>query len=190
MSSQTLRGDTRAWAWACLRMQQEGTVPMITTEPGLQPGDEETASQARPVQVGPVEIDGHPCVLVRVTGVIPRHMASRREARPRLEYVPGELVHFNLEGERYALVPLQALPVTVCNAEPGALPAHVHDLLTNRELQIVQLICAGLLTKQVADRLHISEFTVRSYLKTIYCKLGVRSRGAMVFRYAQAFRDR
>jgi DNA-binding CsgD family transcriptional regulator len=45
----------------------------------------------------------------------------------------------------------------------------------------------GLLTKQVADRLQISEFTVRSYLKTIYCKLGVRSRGAMVFRYARAF---
>ena len=45
----------------------------------------------------------------------------------------------------------------------------------------------GCLTKQVADRLHISEFTVRSYLKTIYCKLGVRSRGAMVYRYAQAF---
>jgi Bacterial regulatory proteins, luxR family len=44
------------------------------------------------------------------------------------------------------------------------------------------------LTKQVADRLHLSEFTVRSYLKTIYCKLGVRSRGAMVFRYAQGFK--
>jgi DNA-binding CsgD family transcriptional regulator len=51
----------------------------------------------------------------------------------------------------------------------------------------VQLICLGYLTKQVADRLHLSEFTVRSYLKTVYCKLGVRSRGAMVFRYAQAF---
>jgi DNA-binding CsgD family transcriptional regulator len=49
------------------------------------------------------------------------------------------------------------------------------------------LICLGCLTKQVADRLHLSEFTVRSYLKTVYCKLGVRSRGAMVFRYAQAF---
>ena len=179
-----------AQAGACLRMQQEGTVPMITTEPGLQPGDEETASEVRPVQVGPVEIDGHACVLMRVTGVIPRHTASRRDARPRLEYVPGELVHFTLDGQRYALVPQQALPAVECHTEPGTLPAHAHDLLTNRELQIVQLICAGLLTKQVADRLHISEFTVRSYLKTIYCKLGVRSRGAMVFRYAQAFRDR
>ena len=37
-----------------------------------------------------------------------------------------------------------------------------------------------------ADRMCLSEFTVRSYLKTIYCKLGVRSRGAMVYQYAQA----
>ena len=41
--------------------------------------------------------------------------------------------------------------------------------------------------KQVADRLHLSEFTVRSYLKTICCKLGVRSRGGMVYAFAKAF---
>jgi DNA-binding NarL/FixJ family response regulator len=46
----------------------------------------------------------------------------------------------------------------------------------------------GFLTKQVADRLQISEFTVNSYLKAVYCRLGVRSRGAVVYRYAQAFR--
>jgi DNA-binding NarL/FixJ family response regulator len=46
--------------------------------------------------------------------------------------------------------------------------------------------CNGLLTKQVSARLRISEFTVRSYLKTIYCKLGVRSRGAMVYAYARS----
>ena len=45
----------------------------------------------------------------------------------------------------------------------------------------------GDVTRQVAYRLHIGEFTVRSYLKTICCKSGVRSRGAMGYRYAQAF---
>lgn len=160
---------------------------MTTIKPGLAPGGEETVSGSQPEPVGPVDIDGHACVLMRVSGVIPRHMASRRDARPRLEYVPGELVHFDLDGQRYALLPAQSLPSEACDAEPGSVPGHVHELLTNRELQIVQLICMGLLTKQVADRLQISEFTVRSYLKTIYCKLGVRSRGAMVFRYARAF---
>jgi DNA-binding CsgD family transcriptional regulator len=59
--------------------------------------------------------------------------------------------------------------------------------LTNRELQICQLICMGYLTKQVAARLKLSEFTVRSYLKSVYCKLSVRSRGAMVYRFTQSF---
>jgi DNA-binding CsgD family transcriptional regulator len=59
--------------------------------------------------------------------------------------------------------------------------------LTNRELQICQLICMGYLTKQVAARLKLSEFTVRSYLKSVYCKLSVRSRGAMVYRFTQCF---
>ncbi|MGY8525615.1 response regulator transcription factor [Paracidovorax citrulli] len=62
----------------------------------------------------------------------------------------------------------------------------MRSTLTVRELQIVQLVCMGCLTKQIAARLHISEFTVRSYLKTIYCKLGVRCRAALVFSYMQA----
>ena len=77
--------------------------------------------------------------------------------------------------------------LTPGQAAPAPAGRDLRALLTNRELQIVQLICMGLLTKQVADRLRLSEFTVRSYLKTIYCKLGVRSRGGMVYAYARAF---
>ena len=135
------------------------------------------------------EISGMNCRLLLVDDVLPRHSASRNNARPRLIYAEGEIAHFDLGGHRYALV-CEPQPAN-CNlpdSDHGTVPADVHSLLTNRELQIVQLICMGLLTKQVADRLQISEFTVRSYLKTVYCKLGVRSRGAMVYRYAQAFR--
>jgi DNA-binding CsgD family transcriptional regulator len=122
------------------------------------------------------------CRLVCVDQVVPMHVDGARGLRPRLVYAAGEIVHFDFDGHRWALVPDGlARPVGADGA------ADIHTLLTNRELQIVQLICLGCLTKQVADRLHLSEFTVRSYLKTVYCKLGVRSRGAMVFRYAQAF---
>jgi DNA-binding NarL/FixJ family response regulator len=99
-----------------------------------------------------------------------------------------ELVHFSLGGRRYALVPSRCSGGEAAECEPpeggGRDPRH---LLTAREMQIVQLICMGLLTKQVADRLHLSEFTVRSYLKTIYCKLGVRSRGGMVYAFTKVF---
>jgi DNA-binding CsgD family transcriptional regulator len=123
------------------------------------------------------------CRLVCVDGIVPMHIDAARNPHPRFVYVAGEVVHFDLDGHRWAIV-ADHPRATGGNGTP------VKDLravLTNRELQIVQLICLGLLTKQVADRLHLSEFTVRSYLKTVYCKLGVRSRGAMVYRYAQMF---
>lgn len=128
---------------------------------------------------GPMlEIAGRRCRIVCVDGLPPTHQTRAGSNRIRERYLPDEIVHFELGGHRWALV--------ADEADAAVPPADIHLLLTNRELQIVQLVCSGLLTKQVSDRLRISEFTVRSYLKTIYCKLGVRSRGAMVYAYAQS----
>ncbi len=135
------------------------------------------------------ELDGIRCRVVRVDEVLPTHLPRQGSARIQQCFVPDEIAHFSLWGHRYAIVPQwEVVQANGGNGGNGGEGAHsLHTLLTNCELQIVQLICHGLLTKQVSDRLHISEFTVRSYLKTIYCKLGVRSRGAMVYTYAQAF---
>jgi DNA-binding CsgD family transcriptional regulator len=124
-----------------------------------------------------------------VDGVVPQHPVPRPGARARLVYVSGEVAHFELAGHRYSLVHEDPARGQAIDAEEGASRGSpdIRKLLTNRELQIVQLICMGCLTKQVSHQLRISEFTVRSYLKTIYCKLGVRSRAAMVYRYAQSF---
>lgn len=129
------------------------------------------------------ELDGQPCRLVCVDGLVPTPMPGGAHGRSRLQYLPGQLGHFEWRSRRYAVIaetPSAPGPAWPADGDPIAR-------LSNRELQIVQLICTGLLTKQVADRMRISEFTVRSYLKTIYCKLGVRSRGAMVFVYAKSF---
>lgn len=143
---------------------------------------------AAPEEIARVTIGARTLRVLCVDDVVPRHSTTRDAQRPRLSYVDGEVAHFELDGRRYALAPESREPATVA-ADPAGLD-DIRRLLTNRELQIVQLICMGCLTKQVADRLRISEFTVRSYLKTVYCKLGVRSRGAMVYRYAQAFQRR
>lgn len=50
------------------------------------------------------------------------------------------------------------------------------ESLTTREREIVQLIAKGLRNKEVADRLCISETTVRHYLTTIYSKVQVSTR--------------
>ena len=137
---------------------------------------------ALPVQapVASVELGGHSLRIVCVDERLPDHSARPGSSRLRQCYLPDEIAHFEWAGHRYAVVPEDAPQLPTRGA------AELHSLLTNRELQIVQLICNGLLTKQVSARLRISEFTVRSYLKTIYCKLGVRSRGAMVYAYAQS----
>jgi DNA-binding NarL/FixJ family response regulator len=132
---------------------------------------------------GRVRVGNQLCRIICVDDVVPKHVVeSRHHARPRLVYAEGELAHFEMGEHRYALVLEADSP-----EQAGTPRENLHDLLTNREMQIVQFVCLGYLTKQIADRLHLSEFTVRSYLKTIYCKLGVRSRAAMVFRYTQSF---
>jgi two-component system, NarL family, response regulator LiaR len=48
--------------------------------------------------------------------------------------------------------------------------------LTNRELTVIALIGSGLSNKQIAARLFISNNTVKTYIRTAYRKIGVRSR--------------
>ena len=60
----------------------------------------------------------------------------------------------------------------------------IAQLLSERELQIATLVALGQANKQIAHRLHISEWTVATYLRRIFAKLGVDSRAAMVYRCA------
>jgi len=60
----------------------------------------------------------------------------------------------------------------------------VGSLLTARELQIATLVAMGCPNKQVADKLSISEWTVATYLRRMFAKLGVESRAAMTYRCA------
>ncbi len=50
------------------------------------------------------------------------------------------------------------------------------DGLTQREREVALLVADGLRSREVADRLAIAPQTVKSHLKTIFDKLGVRNR--------------
>ena len=48
--------------------------------------------------------------------------------------------------------------------------------LTPREMEILQLLIAGLTNKAIASEIYISEKTVEFHLDHIYTKIGVRTR--------------
>ena len=51
--------------------------------------------------------------------------------------------------------------------------------LSDRQKQIVALVCEGLSNKTIAYKLNVIEGTIKSQLHTIYEKLGVQSRYAL-----------
>ena len=48
--------------------------------------------------------------------------------------------------------------------------------LSYRERQVVSLVCDGLSNKEIAERLGITEGTIKIHLHSVYEQLGVRSR--------------
>ena len=64
----------------------------------------------------------------------------------------------------------------------------IHSPLTDREWEVVDLLCSGATTDDIARLLVLSFETVRSHLKRIYRKLGVRSR-ADAIAAAERLRD-
>jgi len=65
----------------------------------------------------------------------------------------------------------------------GPLPDQINSL-TRRERDIVQLIAQGLKNKQIAERLSISDVTVRHHLTSTFDKLGVSDRfELMIYAY-------
>ncbi len=61
---------------------------------------------------------------------------------------------------------------------PGRAPESAGPLadLTEREREVLNLVAAGLSNKEVGERLHLSEKTVKHYMTIVMEKLGVRNR--------------
>ncbi|ETX04155.1 LuxR C-terminal-related transcriptional regulator [Candidatus Entotheonella palauensis] len=68
----------------------------------------------------------------------------------------------------------EAVAMPMVTATADALPGA--DILTPREHEVLTLLAEGLPNKIVADRLHISEHTVKFHVNAIMGKLGAQSR--------------
>jgi len=57
------------------------------------------------------------------------------------------------------------------------------DGLTPREVEILRLVTSGRTNRQLAEELGVSTRTIDAHLRSVYAKLGVKSRSAAT-RYA------
>ena len=72
------------------------------------------------------------------------------------------------------------------SADPGAAtqpkPSFLVEPLTEREMEVLQLLAEGFSNREIAQRLFLSPHTVRSHAYNLYGKLGVHSRTQAVAR--------
>jgi LuxR family maltose regulon positive regulatory protein len=71
---------------------------------------------------------------------------------------------------------LAAFPVSEAKPPSPALPAELIEPLTERELEVLQLIAEGLSNKEIARQLVLSLPTVKWHTSNIYGKLSVKNR--------------
>jgi two-component system competent response regulator ComA len=83
------------------------------------------------------------------------------------------------------IIPIQMLNRLVYNEDPNLLLQTV--LLTDREQQIMELICAGENNQKIAAKLIVSTRSAENYIARIYEKLGVRTRAEAIDAYRSQY---
>lgn len=108
------------------------------------------------------------------------------------------IIHACLDAGAMSYIPKSAPPAILMEALREVLagriylPAHVgldlprdpsaRPVLTSRQRDVLRGLCQGLPNKSIANRLGLSEFTVREHIATIFRILGVRNRTEAVIR--------
>jgi DNA-binding CsgD family transcriptional regulator len=94
------------------------------------------------------------------------HPPKRVTARAEALVAEHGLARVARRGQR------MASPAETPTCAPGLV-----EQLTPRELDLLRLLGSGLTNKEIAQRLYLSEHTVRNNLVNVFAKLGIRRRG-------------
>ena len=119
----------------------------------------------------------------RIGGVFQKPAAaSRAEVRARLgeqAFAEALAEGQTMRVEDLLTIPHPPPPASTSQAQP-APTSPPYEPLTARELEVLRLLVQDLSNPQIAERLVVSRRTVEAHLRSIYDKLGVRSRDAAI----------
>jgi DNA-binding NarL/FixJ family response regulator len=105
---------------------------------------------------------------------------ARREIREVLQRAG---IRIAAEGDTVDDLSAHPGEVLVMPAEPAS--DGMEETLTARELEVLELLAEGLSNRSAAERLGISEHTVKFHVSAIYGKLGASSRAQAIRRAAR-----
>lgn len=96
---------------------------------------------------------------------------------------PEELmtaIHAVIEGGTYIHPKMAASLTKQLFPQDGEIGDSPYQLLSNREMEILQLLVKGYTNKQISEQLFLSIKTIESHRSKIYSKLGLNSRADLV----------
>jgi DNA-binding CsgD family transcriptional regulator len=140
----------------------------------------DSSTDSLPRIIGEFFVDGHQCVILAcLTNCTDYFDKDLSLSSCPVWQNPKEFV----EVGRFKILGQSCL-IMAAEEDTADADSDLAMVLTERELQIALLVALGQSNKLIAKHLHISEWTVATYLRRIFNKLGVESRAAMVYRCA------
>jgi two-component system, NarL family, nitrate/nitrite response regulator NarL len=107
-------------------------------------------------------------------GIFSRHDSVETLSKSIRSVYDGQ-IWANSEQMSYAVEALASSPVV------RAVDANGLSLLSKREMDVVRSLAEGLTNREIAERLGLSQHTIKNYLFRVYDKLGVSSRLELLF---------
>ena len=107
-------------------------------------------------------------------GIFSRHDSVENLSRCLRSVHEGQ-IWANSEQMSFAVEALAGAPVV------RAVDANGLSLLSEREMDVVRSLAEGLTNREIAERLGLSQHTIKNYLFRVYDKLGVSSRLELLF---------